>query len=624
MTPSMLRKKRWIACSALALLVSLPASAPARERSVVPEARRRGRLGRGRRAGRRESLRQWASELHRRLFVPSRGRRRGQRRQLDRMLDHIDRSWSKLTYDHAKVLSSRDWRQAGRGKQIVYVSAKESTARVRRELAKQTPAAELAKTEIRRLPDDPTKIKEHGLLYLPHPYVVPSERRFAHQYGWDSYYIVSGLLRDGKTELARQMTDNALYEVEHYGKVLNANHTYFLGRSQPPLLSQMVVDVYRKTRDRAWLERALPALEKYYRYWTEGSRKTPETGLSRYHIESKTPTPEILAEGGVDFRNYEKYFQKKLASASPREAQEISRLFDANEKKLTDLAYAEDRAMRSTGFDISFRFGPFSLEVDRYNPVGLNSLLYRMAADIAVIHRALGDRDAATSWHERATTLRGKVNELLWDDKAGLYLDRNIDSGQRRDYPYATTFFPLWAGVATPKEAKRVAENLRLFERPGGLATSTHNSGAQWDGDIVWAPMMMMAAKGLRRYGYHEQADRISVKYLSMVLGEFKRTGKIFEKYDAGRRSSEVSRLIRYGYRTNEEGFGWTNAAVVQLLGDLPRQKQGELLERAGVSRPSSAAQRSHDSAVPYRRPAGRHSYLRALWKRSSALQPAH
>ncbi|MFX5100826.1 trehalase family glycosidase, partial [Acinetobacter baumannii] len=76
--------------------------------------------------------------------------------------------------------------------------------------------------------------------------------------------------------------ENFLYQVEHYGKVLNANRTYYLTRSQPPFLTRMVLDVYRRTRDRAWLAKSVPAIEKYYLFWTTGPHLVAETGLSRY------------------------------------------------------------------------------------------------------------------------------------------------------------------------------------------------------------------------------------------------------------------------------------------------------------------------------------------------------
>src|SRR5260370_4167266 len=75
-----------------------------------------------------------------------------------------------------------------------------------------------------------------GLLYLENRYVVPGGR-FHEMYGWDSYFIVVGLLRDGRRDLAQDMVNNFLCEFEHYGAVLNANRTYYLTRSQPPFLT---------------------------------------------------------------------------------------------------------------------------------------------------------------------------------------------------------------------------------------------------------------------------------------------------------------------------------------------------------------------------------------------------
>src|SRR6185437_12289430 len=68
---------------------------------------------------------------------------------------------------------------------------------------------------------DPTTLPAQGLLYLPYPYVVPGGF-FNEMYGWDSYFIVLGLVADGHRKLALDMVDNALYEVQHYGGVLNA------------------------------------------------------------------------------------------------------------------------------------------------------------------------------------------------------------------------------------------------------------------------------------------------------------------------------------------------------------------------------------------------------------------
>jgi alpha,alpha-trehalase len=84
--------------------------------------------------------------------------------------------------------------------------------------------------------------------------------------------------------------------------------------------------------------------------------------------------------------------------------------------------------------------------------------------------------------------------------------------------------------------------------------------------------------EGLRRYGYRAEADRISENFLSMVAAQYREHGVILEKYDVVRRSAELNREIRFGYNTNEAGFGWTNAAFTNLLDALPPERRAHVL----------------------------------------------
>jgi alpha,alpha-trehalase len=134
--------------------------------------------------------------------------------------------------------------------------------------------------------------------------------------------------------------------------------------------------------------------------------------------------------------------------------------------------------------------------------------------------------------------------------------------------------------MASREQAARVVRNVRLFERPGGLATSTNRSGNQWDAPFGWAPLEWFAIEGMRRYGYTEDAARIAAEFLSLIGDEYRRTGRIVEKYDVERRSSQLGGEIQFGYRSNEAGFGWTNAVFTSLLDELPREQQQKLLGR--------------------------------------------
>lgn len=496
--------------------------------------------------------------------------------QLGAIEDYIRRSWHTLTR------SNRDLANAavdpkfllGPGQRaVIYVPGKEDINKIESDLRGKISPKEFASIEMRRLPLEATQIKQPGLLYLPHPYVVPGGR-FNEMYGWDSYFIQVGLLRAGEIELARNMTDNFIYEIGNYGKLLNANRTYYLTRSQPPFLTQMILGVYRSTNNKAWLERAVPAIEIYYDYWTTGPHVVPQTGLSRYYDSGAGPAPEVVSaerdeHGRTHYDRVKEYYRTHQVTDY-----DMSNYYHRDDDQLTELFYKADRAMRESGFDPSNRFGQFNADILNYNPVCLNSLLYLMEIQAAEIESILGHRSAAVIWSRRAQTRRDRINRLMWDAKDGLYYDYNFKTNSVRRYPFVTTFYPLWAGIASAAQAARVLENLSLFERPGGLQTSTTRSGSQWDAPIGWAPMQMIAIAGLRRYGYHASANRISIKFLSLILKEFKEHNVIVEKYDVELRESQIRSGLKFGYTTNEIGFGWTNAAFVELYAELPPEQR--------------------------------------------------
>ncbi len=243
--------------------------------------------------------------------------------------------------------------------------------------------------------------------------------------------------------------------------------------------------------------------------------------------------------------------------------------YDRDRDELTPLFYKGDRSMRESGFDPSNRFGQFSVDIIHYVPVCLNSLLYQMELDAAEITGVLGDKAAADIWRARASARKERVNQLMWDDQAGLYFDYNFQTKRRRAYEFATAFYPLWVGIANKDQAARVRANLSKFEAPGGILTSTQVTGSQWDAPFGWAPLQMIAVDGLRRYGYDEDADRVAGKFISLVAKELQEHGTIVEKYDVRRRESDVESGIKFGYSANQVGFGWTNGVVLELLAGM-------------------------------------------------------
>jgi alpha,alpha-trehalase len=472
--------------------------------------------------------------------------------------------------------------------------------------------------EIHRLGEiDTAKIQPHGLLYLENKYVVPGGR-FNEMYGWDSYFIIRGLLRAGRVELARGMVDNFFFEIEHYGAMLNANRTYYLTRSQPPFLSSMFVDVYQAVQkdgghpDKAWLERAYADLSKDYGMWTREPHVAGETGLSRYYDFGEGPPAEAVQDESGFYRKVSQFFflhpgeaDNYVVDTTPSSnhtgsnqnivpppvagAQYSLQVCDVpltmaraeceknKQFKLSADYYKGDRSMRESGFDVSFRFGAFGSATHHYAPVCLNSLLYKTEKDLEQISIWLGHADDAKIWSRRAGERKKLITHYLWNDEKGLFFDFDFVMKRMSQYKYASTFYPLWAGLATPEQAKAVLANLKVFERPGGIPMSTDDTGAQWDLPYGWGNIEMVVIDALRHYGFNADADRVSYEFLSTVAENFRRDGNIREKYNVVTRSSEAH--VELGYEMNVVGFGWTNAAFLELLHGLPKEMV-ERLER--------------------------------------------
>ena len=503
--------------------------------------------------------------------------------QTSDILEYIQQTWKVLTRSNSNLAAAAvdpKFNPAPDGRWPVYISRTEDAKAVEENLRTEMPPAGFKTIDVLRLPENMADLKTQGLLYLPYSYVVPGGR-FNEMYGWDSYFIQVGLLRDKNLDMAKNMADNFLYEVANYGKVLNANRTYYLTRSQPPFLTQMVLGIYKKTRDRKYLEDTLPKIEAYYQFWTTEPHLTKQTGLSRYWDMGEGPAPEVVsaerdAQGRTHYELVKDYFKTHNITDY-----DVNQYYDRATDQLTPLFYKGDRSMRESGFDPSNRFGPFNIDIIHYDPVCLNSLLYIMETQTADILETLGRNEEAKTWRKRAQQRGESINNLMWDSKDGLYYDYDFVNRRLRHYPFLTTFYPLWAGLASKEQAARIEGNLPLFERKGGLQTSTYVSGNQWDSPFGWAPLQMIAVEGLRRYGYDGDAERISMKFLSLVRREFLRQGYIVEKYDVVNGGSNVSSQIHFGYSANQAGFGWTNAAFTELYDELTPQDQKTLMSGA-------------------------------------------
>ncbi|WPU65070.1 trehalase family glycosidase [Peredibacter starrii] len=447
---------------------------------------------------------------------------------------------------------------------------------------------------------------EHGLLSLKLqrvgeriegvPYVVPGGR-FNEMYGWDSYFHVLGLLQDEKVELAKALVDNFVYEITHYGKILNANRSYYLSRSQPPFLTSMILAVYPKlpktSESKTWLkESVLAAIREYSEVWMKGGHIT-EMGLNRYYGEAPQIPPEVEPGHFKDvLAPYAKKY--KLTQSEFQRALDTGKI---NEPGLKEY-FIHDQAVRESGHDTTYRWTREGKdECSNYVTVDLNSLLYKTELDLSRLldseFNGRLENFKSDYFLKQAASRKVLIKKYLWEEGIG-FSDYNWKKKERSHYQSATNLYPLWAGLVNKEEIDFMLRHvLPQLEVAGGVAAtsleSIKNVGGklqerQWDYPYGWAPHQIIIWQGLKQNGLHEVADRLIYKWLYMITkNAMDYNGTIPEKYDVVKRSHKV--FAEYGNvgtkfsYISREGFGWMNASYQLGLELLSKEKRKELRE---------------------------------------------
>jgi len=409
------------------------------------------------------------------------------------------------------------------------------------------------------------------------PFVVPGGR-FNEMYGWDSYFIALGLLTDGKITDAKNIAENFKYQIDHYGKILNANRSYYLTRTQPPLYTSLIIDIVEKEKDLNWIGRHLKtAIKEYETVWMQSGKRLTDSGLNRYKAEGIGLPFEVEAGHFDDI--LEQYAEKYNISLRDFERKYLER--EITDPEL-DAYFIHDRSMRESGHDTTNRLVNICADL---NTVAVNSLLYKYETDIAFLIETIFNNEfqysehisyTAAYWKIKADSRKQKINELCWNESQGIYLDYNFVKKEQPHFEAATTFYPLWAKLCSPEQAEiLVKKTLPKFKMKGGIAGSTKESIAniedsapqrQWDYPFGWSPHQIFLWEGLLNYGYENEAREMVYRWLWLITkSAVEYNGTIPEKFNLETSSHKI--FAEYGnvgtifdYIT-EEGFGWMNAS---------------------------------------------------------------
>lgn len=388
------------------------------------------------------------------------------------------------------------------------------------------------------------------------PFIVPGGR-FNELYNWDGCFCTFGML-DSHAHLVKSIIRNFAFQIKHYGKILNANRSYYLGRSQPPFLTDLALRTYEATQyendARDLLKLALLAARKeYHTVWMAEPRYDKVSGLSRYRPIGSGLPPECEPR---HFEHALEPYMKKYKMTLEQFTQAYND-GDVHEPDLDEFCL-HDRAIRESGHDTSYRLENVAADLAT---VDLNCLLYRYETDLAyAVRTVFGDHlevpsafcvagdtaghiESSAIWDRRARKRKVRMNKFMWNEDKGIFFDYNTVAKKQHVFESVTCLWALWCGVANPRQAALlVNKGLPLFEFAGGLSAGTDPSAEvksatflqkQWDYPHGWAPHQVLAWDGLRRYGYYEEAERVSYRWLHMVSKIFaEHNGTVVEKYN--------------------------------------------------------------------------------------------
>ena len=289
--------------------------------------------------------------------------------------------------------------------------------------------------------------------------------------------------------------------------------------TQPPVLAMAAELVDRTAPDAEWLARLYPALCRYVR-WDMANRDTDGDGLLEWKVETNPVCR--CGESGLD--------------NSPR--------FDKH---------------------------------DYLNAVDFNAFLARECQALAAIAARLGLKADAAEWTETSRRVCARINERLWDEQTGLYLDRPC-GGERLPILAATGFLPLICGAPSAAQAQRLAAHLddpKTFGVGLPVATVAPRTSPDYSKDMwrgpVWANLNWLIAGGFERCGQPEAARRIRERTLDEIARWYDRCGSIFEYYDDESKVAPPD-LLRKGrcdpsnpYRQVVHDYGWTATLFVDM-----------------------------------------------------------
>jgi hypothetical protein len=359
--------------------------------------------------------------------------------------------------------------------------------------------------------------------------------------GWDSFFnaVVSSLVGDGSAQanvrlLLEGLSPDGRAPLRRYLQTPRRGEAIATaGRSMPPIGALCVWKVYLVTRDLELLASAYPRLRQWNEWWFadrgDGQpwRDGNGDGLLEWGFDAELEQGQL---GARTMSNAAKQLQAFSESGLEERPQWL------NSATGSDQPGAQPSSSVKEGDEARFNDKTHTLE---YSTVGLNALYALDTEMMMMMANELGLSNEAGKWRARYDQIKKNVNEKLWSEEDGLYLNRHWDGRfSRRLSP--ENFYPLAAGLADEEKVKRMMTTLldpKKFWGDYPLPSISRDDSAfsgntPGHGD-VWAPMNYLIYLGLKRHDYHKEAAELSRKSLAIERPILETSGKSYDRFSS-------------------------------------------------------------------------------------------
>jgi hypothetical protein len=322
-------------------------------------------------------------------------------------------------------------------------------------------------------------------------------------FDWDTFFAAT-MASIGDRDLAYANALETLREETPQGFVPNyarAGNWKSTDRSEPPVGAITVLGLYLKFHDRWFIEDAFEPLLKWNRWWNE-----------------------------------HRQMQGFIVLGSDPDNQPVNP--DNSSRGTWQGAVFESGLDNSPMYD-GASYNPQSHQLE-YADVGMTSLYIADCDALAEIADAIGKAAEAKELRERAARYRAKL-ATLWDEKAGMFLNLNLHTGEKSPRLSPTNFYPMLAKAATPEQAKTMVEkhllNPQEFWGNWVIPSIARDDPAfkdqnYWRGRI-WGPMNFLVYLGLENYQDAAARSAFAQKSYALFLKEWHEKGHVHENYNA-------------------------------------------------------------------------------------------